>query len=130
VRVCLKWLRINAEVHAGRCSPRTSNPVGLPLADRSVRLRHTSATLLRSRSQSSSCSICFFLCFGGLRLSSGCTCEGGGVPTASRASRFTSLVALNGFGLRRFAMPVIRAVDPGGRSLRRDHAIMTMTGGA
>jgi hypothetical protein len=61
-----------------------------------------------------------------LRLSSGCTCEGGGVPTASRASRFTSLVGAERFRLAAFC----HASDPGGRSLRRDHAIMTMTGGA
>jgi hypothetical protein len=35
--------RINTEVHAGWCSPRTSNPVGPPPVDRSVRFRLTSA---------------------------------------------------------------------------------------
>ena len=34
-----------AEVHAGWCPPGTSNPAGLPMVDRSVRFRHTSASL-------------------------------------------------------------------------------------
>ncbi len=37
-------LRINAEVHAGWCSPRTSNPVVPILSGRSVRFRLTSAS--------------------------------------------------------------------------------------
>jgi hypothetical protein len=37
--------RINTEVHVGWCPPGTSNPVDLPLVDRSVRFRHTSAKL-------------------------------------------------------------------------------------
>ena len=39
---------INAEVHAGWCPSGTSNPVGLPLVDRSVRFRHTSANSSRA----------------------------------------------------------------------------------
>ncbi len=42
-RCPVKQFRINGEVHAGWCPPGTSNPVGLPLVDRSVRFRHTSA---------------------------------------------------------------------------------------
>jgi hypothetical protein len=42
--------RINSEVHVGWCPPGTSNPVDLPLVDRSVRFRHTSARLLGLRS--------------------------------------------------------------------------------
>ena len=38
---------MNTAVHVGWCLPRTSNPVGLPFADRSVRLRLTSANLRR-----------------------------------------------------------------------------------
>jgi len=34
------------EVHAGWCPSGTSNPVGLPMVDRSVRFRHTSASLI------------------------------------------------------------------------------------
>ena len=37
--------RIKPEVHVGWCPPGTSNPVDPPLVDRSVRFRHTSATL-------------------------------------------------------------------------------------
>jgi len=36
--------KIRAEVHAGWCSPRTSNPVVPIISGRSVRFRHTSAT--------------------------------------------------------------------------------------
>jgi len=39
------------EVHAGWCSPRTSNPVGLPEVDRSVRFRLTSARYRRRGSR-------------------------------------------------------------------------------
>jgi hypothetical protein len=45
-----KVLRIDMEVHVGWCPPGTSNPVDLPLADRSVRFRHTSAKLSILRS--------------------------------------------------------------------------------
>jgi hypothetical protein len=38
---------INTEVHAGWCPSGTSNPAGLPLVDRSVRFRHTSAKAVR-----------------------------------------------------------------------------------
>ncbi len=41
-----KLFRLTTEVHAGWCPPGTSNPVDLPLVDRSVRFRHTSATSL------------------------------------------------------------------------------------
>ena len=41
--------RINTEVHVGWCPPGTSNPVDLPLVDRSVRFRHTSAKFLSLR---------------------------------------------------------------------------------
>src|SRR5712692_3749939 len=41
-----KLFRFNSEVHVGWCPPGTSNPVDLPLVDRSVRFRHTSATSL------------------------------------------------------------------------------------
>jgi len=41
-----KLFSIKAEVHVGWCSPRTSNPVGLPMVGRSVRFRHTSAKIL------------------------------------------------------------------------------------
>ncbi len=43
-------LRINSEVHVGWCPPGTSNPVDLPLVDRSVRFRHTSANSSAPRS--------------------------------------------------------------------------------
>src|SRR5579875_3340795 len=39
--------RINSEVHAGWCSPRTSNPVVPILSGRSVRFRLTSAKALK-----------------------------------------------------------------------------------
>ena len=38
--------QLAAEVHAGWCPSGTSNPAGLPMADRSVRFRHTSAILI------------------------------------------------------------------------------------
>ena len=37
--------QLAAEVHAGWCPSGTSNPAGLPMVDRSVRFRHTSAIL-------------------------------------------------------------------------------------
>ena len=33
-------------MHAGWCPSGTSNPAGLPMVDRSVRFRHTSASLI------------------------------------------------------------------------------------
>ncbi len=49
-----RWFRINVEVHVGWCPPRTSNPVGLLLVDRSVRFRLTSASfILRPPARSS-----------------------------------------------------------------------------
>ena len=41
-----KLFSIGTEVHVGWCPPGTSNPVDLPLVDRSVRFRHTSAKAL------------------------------------------------------------------------------------
>ena len=61
-----------------------------------------------ARVQNDSRSISFFLCFGGLRFSSGSTCDGGGVPTFRRARRLASLVARKGFGRRNFRMVASR----------------------
>ena len=44
-----KLFNISTEVHVGWCPPGTSNPVDLPLVDRSVRFRHTSAKVFGLR---------------------------------------------------------------------------------